>query len=233
MNHHHRLRILLLGSTALVAVALSTTGCSSGKKLPVAEYECEEGWLRDDGGDWNRAHYRGEREARKGRKGRLARGEGRRRSNEPKAAEQEGPRSESTGEAAPTLATNKQARKAIAEARTYIGTRYAFGGTTRKGIDCSALMKNAWAAAGLTIPRTSRQQSQFGKPTKRKRLQPGDMLFFATGRKGRVSHAGLVVAVRGGEVRFIHASSSSGVREDVLSNSYWAPRFLFARRYVD
>ncbi|SIN97953.1 C40 family peptidase [Algoriphagus halophilus] len=122
----------------------------------------------------------------------------------------------------------------ISTARSYTGTPYKYGGTTRAGMDCSALVYHAFYSVGVTMPRVSADQSQVGKKINQRDLQRGDLLFFATGRrKNRVTHAGIVTEVSKNDVRFIHSSTSLGVSEDYLSNRYWSKVFLFARRVME
>ena len=119
----------------------------------------------------------------------------------------------------------------IQTAKSYRGTPYRYGGTTRSGIDCSALVYHSFAAAGVKLPRTSTEQSKLGKKIPVKKARPGDVLFFATGKKKKeVTHTGIVTEAQKNSVRFIHASTSLGVTEDYLSNSYWVKAFLFAKR---
>lgn len=119
----------------------------------------------------------------------------------------------------------------IQTAKSYRGTPYRYGGTTRAGIDCSALVYHAFAAAGVNLPRTSTEQSKLGKKIPIKKTRPGDVLFFATGKKkNEVTHTGIVTEAQKKKVRFIHASTSLGVTEDYLGNSYWSKAFLFAKR---
>jgi len=119
----------------------------------------------------------------------------------------------------------------IQTAKSYSGTPYRYGGTTRSGIDCSALVYHSFAAVGVNLPRTSKEQSKQGEKVPLKNARPGDVLFFATGKKKKeVSHTGIVTEVKNKEVRFIHASTSRGVTEDYLSNTYWTKAFLFVKR---
>jgi probable lipoprotein NlpC len=119
----------------------------------------------------------------------------------------------------------------IQTAKSYRGTPYRYGGTTRAGIDCSALVYHAFAAAGVNLPRTSTEQSKLGKKIPIKKARPGDVLFFATGKKKKeVTHTGIVTEAQKNKVRFIHASTSLGVTEDYLRSAYWTKAFLFARR---
>jgi probable lipoprotein NlpC len=121
--------------------------------------------------------------------------------------------------------------KIIRVARTYKGTPYKYGGTTRAGMDCSGLLCTSFQSAGIPLPRTSTQQSKVGKPVKVADLKPGDLLFFST-RKGKViNHVGLVTEVRGeGSVKFIHSTVSLGVMEDFLSTAYYKKAFVKAMR---
>ncbi|QSE97424.1 C40 family peptidase [Fulvivirga lutea] len=119
----------------------------------------------------------------------------------------------------------------ISTARSYTGTPYRWGGTSRSGIDCSGLLCNSFRAVDYELPRTSDAQSKVGKKVKEKDLRPGDLVFFATGkRKRKITHVGLVTYSRKGTVKFIHSSSSLGVVENSLSSDYYKKRFRTARR---
>ncbi len=122
----------------------------------------------------------------------------------------------------------------IQTAKSYQGTPYRYGGTTRAGIDCSALIYHSYFAVGVTMPRISADQGKMGKKVNPRDLRQGDLLFFATGRrKNQVTHTGIVTEIDRGDIRFIHSSTSLGVSEDFLSNRYWSKAFLFARRVLE
>lgn len=119
----------------------------------------------------------------------------------------------------------------VKKARSYTGVPYKWGGTTRSGMDCSGLLLNSYKAIGLTIPRTSADQSEYGKKVGKKDLQVGDWVFFATGKKKRkITHVGMVTIVKGSTVKFIHASSSLGVVEATLTSKYYKKIYRGARR---
>lgn len=112
-----------------------------------------------------------------------------------------------------------------------IGTRYRFGGTSEAGFDCSGFIGYLFREeAGMNLPRSTREMINVNAPlVARNNLKPGDLLFFSTsGRRGRVSHAGIYL----GDDQFIHSSSrrSGGVRIDSLGDSYWSKTFIEAKR---
>ena len=122
----------------------------------------------------------------------------------------------------------------VQKARTYTATPYKWGGTSRAGMDCSGLLLLSYRVVGLELPRTSKEQSAMGEKVTLKKLQPGDLVFFAMGKKKRkVTHAGLITVVNGEQdIRFIHASSSRGVIEANLVTDYYLKRFRGARRIL-
>lgn len=127
----------------------------------------------------------------------------------------------------------RRADVAVATAKSYIGTPYKYGGTTRAGIDCSALIYHAYQAANINLPRTSNDQSKEGERVSKSNLKIGDIVFFATGdRKRQINHAGIVSSAKGGEIKFIHASTSIGVTESSLNSDYYKKRYRKAKRVL-
>ncbi len=113
----------------------------------------------------------------------------------------------------------------IDEFRKWEGTPYRLGGSSRRGVDCSSfvqmVMKDAY---GLSIPRTTREQMEFGRRVPAGSARLGDLVFFQTGRT--TYHVGILMR----DDFFMHASTSRGVTIDRLREPYWQERMIQVRR---
>lgn len=137
-------------------------------------------------------------------------------------------------EIAKTVKFTKKIDDLLAEAQTYLGTPYRYGGMTRNGIDCSAFVLSVFGAVtGMNLPRVAASQAQEGEKIEKDQLQKGDLVFFSHQGRGRISHVGIVEEVSPeGDVKFIHAATSRGVMISSLNDSYWGPRYRFAKRVI-
>jgi cell wall-associated NlpC family hydrolase len=106
----------------------------------------------------------------------------------------------------------------------WYGTKYVFGGTGRKGIDCSALTQRLYKYVyGIDMVRTS--ILQFRSSTyiaAKENLKEGDLVFFRIHGGSAVSHVGVYL----GNNYFVHASSSKGVMISSLSENYWVKYYV-------
>lgn len=110
-------------------------------------------------------------------------------------------------------------------AMRFIGTPYVFGGTSPSGFDCSGYVQHVFGMHGIAVPRTADAQYYAGHRTVGG-MVAGDLVFFQTYLPGP-SHVGIYL----GRGKFIHASGH-GVMISSLGNSYWAARYLGAKRVV-
>jgi cell wall-associated NlpC family hydrolase len=105
--------------------------------------------------------------------------------------------------------------------RTFLGVPYKLGGSTLRGIDCSAFVKKIYEIFNIQLPRTTREQFSIGKKVEKNELEEGDLVFFR--ERGNRAHVGIYV----GDNQFVHASSySREVKMDYLDTPYYSQRFL-------
>ncbi|TSA86845.1 LysM peptidoglycan-binding domain-containing protein [Deinococcus detaillensis] len=117
----------------------------------------------------------------------------------------------------------------LSNAQGLLGVPYVYGGKSRSGTDCSGFVLQVFTPLGLSLPRVSADQAQVGVSVERSNLQSGDLVFFDTEGRGKVTHVGIVVDGNS----FINANSFAGrVTIDDLSSRYWATRYLGARRVL-
>ena len=107
----------------------------------------------------------------------------------------------------------------------WYGTPYRYGGSSKKGVDCSAFVNFFMSGVyGGTVPRNSKEQYKTSRRIKKKSLEEGDLVFFNT--RGGISHVGVYLANN----KFVHASASSGVTISDLDDSYFAKRYVASGR---
>ena len=113
----------------------------------------------------------------------------------------------------------------IKVATGFLGAPYRLGGSTVRGIDCSAYVRKMYEFFDITLPRTAREQSTVGVSIEREELEEGDLVFFQTRRP--IGHVGIYI----GNHEFVHASRRSKVvRIDSLDMPYFQKRFRRAVR---
>jgi cell wall-associated NlpC family hydrolase len=117
---------------------------------------------------------------------------------------------------------NPEERSLLVRAvKTFLGVPYKLGGSTLKGIDCSAFVKKIYEIFSIELPRTTREQFSIGKKIRKEQLEEGDLVFFK--RRGSSSHVGIYI----GDNQFVHASSHNRqVKIDYLDTPYYSSRFL-------
>ncbi|MCJ8208231.1 C40 family peptidase [Mucilaginibacter sp. RS28] len=110
----------------------------------------------------------------------------------------------------------------------WIGTPYRFGGSSKKGIDCSAFTKELYTKVfNLTIKRNSRDIFSMVNPVSKDELKEGDLVFFKIHSRS-ISHVGIYL----GDGRFAHASMK-GVAVSNLDDAYYSRYFYKGGRLLD
>ena len=113
-------------------------------------------------------------------------------------------------------------------AKSWLGTPYVYGGSSKSGTDCSGYVQQLYKAHyGISLPHNAGQMydDSRGSSVSRGSLQEGDLVFF--GSFWKIDHVGIYLK---GD-RFTHASSSRGVMISPMSDNYWRPKYQGARRF--
>jgi len=137
-----------------------------------------------------------------------------------------------------TTRNNRKESTSVADdiintALQFSGVRYKWGGTTKKGMDCSGLLYVAFGEHDVSLPRVSSDMAQEGRKIRVKNVTKGDLLFFNTKKRGKkINHVGMVVAVERDEIKFIHTSVSRGVIVSSLREGFWNNAFIKATRVL-
>ena len=119
-----------------------------------------------------------------------------------------------------SLGVDKRVGKALVkEAKGWLGVPYRYGGESKSGADCSGMLMSIYRdVAGLKLPRNSAAQQEYCIAIEKRRLEPGDLVFFSSSKgRGRVSHVGMYI----GSGKMIHASTSRGVIVSGLDEKYY------------
>ena len=123
--------------------------------------------------------------------------------------------------------------KIVSNALKYKGVRYKFGGTTKRGMDCSGIVYVSYLQEKVQLPRVSRHMAKRGKKVSLRNAKKGDLLFFKTSkRSSRINHVGLIVSVKKNQIRFIHSTTSRGVIISSLLEKYWKNTFVKSKRIL-
>lgn len=114
----------------------------------------------------------------------------------------------------------------IRVSKGFLGAPYRLGGSSIRGLDCSAFVKKIYQFFDISLPRTAREQSRVGKNVVREELEEGDLVFFNTRRA--FGHVGIYI----GNNEFVHAAAGRQrmVKIDTLEKPYYDKRFIKAVR---
>jgi len=109
----------------------------------------------------------------------------------------------------------------------YKGIPYKYGGTDKRGFDCSGFTQTVYRNAfSIQLPRSTETIAKLGKKVSKHKLKPGDLVFFRPSRRYR--HVGVFI----GNNTFIHSSTSKGIIKSNIDNPYWKKKYRFAKRIL-
>ena len=132
----------------------------------------------------------------------------------------------------PAPRENYLALQMINNAMSFIGVRYAGGGTTKAGMDCSGMVTAVFNIFDMKMPRSSTEMAKVGKKLETNEIQKGDLVFFRTNGKSIINHVGMVIDVIGDEIKFVHSSTSKGVIVSSTKEAYYSKTFAQANRIL-
>ncbi len=131
----------------------------------------------------------------------------------------------SSKKAAAAMASKKS--KLEVQYKRYKGVKYRYGGTDKRGFDCSGFTQTVYRNAfKVQLPRTTKEMAKQGKKVSKSSLKVGDLVFFRPSRRSR--HVGIYM----GNNIFIHSSTSKGIIKSKLDNVYWKKKYRYARRIL-
>ncbi|MEG1617468.1 MAG: NlpC/P60 family protein [Bacteroidales bacterium] len=115
-------------------------------------------------------------------------------------------------------------------ASDWLGVPYRTGGTTKRGADCSGFVFAFYRDVfQMKLSRNSSEMfDQNCVRIRRKKMEPGDLVFFNTGRGRKIDHVGIYLK----DNKFIHTSSSRGVMVSDLNDPYFKKSWKGAGRVV-
>lgn len=116
------------------------------------------------------------------------------------------------------------------EIKSWLGTPYHLGGTTKEGVDCTGFVLKVFQNfTNQKLPRVSSKMYKVGEAVPQNKLQFGDLVFFRGHSNNKISHVGIFL----GEGKFAHASLSYGVIYSHLNENYYKKRYIGAKRVLN
>lgn len=116
-------------------------------------------------------------------------------------------------------------------AEKYLGSPYRYGGTTKRGFDCSGFVWRVYQDVGHTNFSREPSQAMFnrGKTVSQNSVREGDLVFFYVPRsRKKIDHVGIYID----NGNFIHSSSSKGIMYSKLTDYHWKDNLAGFKRLL-
>ena len=123
-------------------------------------------------------------------------------------------------------------KKIIKNAVSKLGITYVWGGTSRRGYDCSGFTQSVYSSVGISIPKYSQTQAKTGIVVKNfNDLKIGDLIFFDSDGGSNINHVAMYI----GNKKMVHASASAGkvVIEDMSTSKLVKNYTVVMKRILD
>lgn len=123
------------------------------------------------------------------------------------------------------------AKKITATGEKYMGVPYKFGAKAgiTSAFDCSSFIQYIFKKNGISLPRSSKQQSKVGVKVSKSNLKAGDLVFSDTNGDGVINHVSLYI----GNGKLLHTYRVGiGVTISTFKGSTWDRKFVTARRVL-
>jgi cell wall-associated NlpC family hydrolase len=125
-----------------------------------------------------------------------------------------------------TPASSGNSTSVVEKAKSYIGSKYVYGGMSPNGFDCSGFTSYIYKQFGISLSRTAAGQYSNGSAVNRSELQAGDLVMFG---KSGINHVGIYM---GGGMMVHAANHSRGVTTDTINSGYYNNNYVGARRVM-
>ena len=130
-----------------------------------------------------------------------------------------------------SVSSTSVANNVIATGKKYLGTKYRFGAQSGKtnAFDCSSFTQYVYKRNGISLPRSSKDQSKVGKYVPKSQLKAGDLIFSDTNRDGKINHVSIYI----GNGKVMHTYKVGvGVTISNFKGSTWDKTYVTARRVI-
>lgn len=139
---------------------------------------------------------------------------------------------ETKAEASTVQTSANKGLEVIEFAKQYLGYDYVLGGKTPEtGFDCSGFTRYVFKNFGYSLGTVAADQTSLGTEIDKSNLKEGDLILFYNEENTKIGHTGIYI----GNNEFIHAANPERgvVTDNLVTNSYYATRFVTARRIVE
>ena len=124
---------------------------------------------------------------------------------------------------------SEQRQKLVEVAKELVGTPYRYGGTDKRGFDCSGFTSFVFNKVNVNLSRTSGSQALEGRKVPLKKARTGDLVFFKRSKMSKVFHVAIILENGKDGLKVIHSTSRGVVIDNITDSKYWEPKIWVVR----